>query len=208
VWARRESGPLEWIRAQPAPPKPWRIFCAARSRPVLDHPLSFGVAGYYGRQNWSWDRSVDAWAGMMDWRIPILRRLSLSGEFYRGRGIGDLGGGAFKNIVKENGAEYASGLNAIGGWAQWKSNLTASLEVNAFFGEDNAFASEVRNQAPVASPSPYLYLIRNQSAAANIIFRPKTFLVFAGEYRYLRSWYVYGSPKEAQTLDLTMGYLF
>src|SRR6202034_3287383 len=36
----------------------------AWSRPLREHPLSFGVAGYYGRQNWTWDRFVDAWAGM------------------------------------------------------------------------------------------------------------------------------------------------
>jgi hypothetical protein len=80
--------------------------------------------------------------------------------------------------------------------------------VNGFFGEDSAYADEVRDQATIANPSPYLYLVRNQSAAANIIFRPKKYLIFAGEYRYLHSWYIYGPAQEAQTLDLTMGYLF
>ena len=32
----------------------------AWSRPVFNHPLSFAVAGYYGRQNWSSNRYVDA----------------------------------------------------------------------------------------------------------------------------------------------------
>ncbi len=176
-------------------------------------PYEIGANGYYTRQLYyesgtSEKQSLDFWAGTADWRVPVGRIAELSGEIYRGRGIGDLGGGAFKNIVKENGAAYASGLNAIGGWSQWKSHLTASLEVNAFFGEDSAFASEVRNQAPVANPSPYLYLVRNQNTAANIIFRPKTYLVFSGEYRYLRSWYIYGPARTAQTMDLTMGYLF
>jgi len=89
-----------------------------------------------------------------------------------------------------------------------KSHLNRSLEVNAFFGEDSAEASQVRNQTPMANPSPYLYLVRNQSTAANIIFRPKTYLVFSGEFRYLRSWYIYGPASTAQALDLTMGYLF
>ena len=71
----------------------------AWSRPVWEHPLSFGVAGYYGRQNWSWGRFVDAWAGMADWQIPIVRRLGLSGEFYRGRGIGGLGGAIGTSIL-------------------------------------------------------------------------------------------------------------
>jgi hypothetical protein len=66
---------------------------------VWERPLSIGVAGYYGRQDWTWNRFVDAYAGMADWQIPIIRRLGLSGEFYRGRGIGGLGGAIGTSIV-------------------------------------------------------------------------------------------------------------
>ena len=178
-----------------------------------ERPLEVGANGYYTRQLYYYpvttgNQPLDFWAGTADWRLPLARVAELSGEFYRGRGIGDLGGGAFKNIVQEYGSEYPSGLNATGGWTQLKFHITPTFETNAFFGEDSARASQVRDQAPVTNPSPYLYLFRNQSVAMNLIFRPKTYLVFAGEYRYLKSWYIYGSPKEAQTLDLTMGYLF
>jgi hypothetical protein len=178
-----------------------------------ERPYEIGANGYYTRQLYYGtgsleNQALDFWAGTADWRIPLGGIAELSGEFYRGRGIGDLGGGAFKNIVTERGTVYATGLNATGGWAQLKAHLNPSLEANAFFGEDSAEASQVRNQRSVANPSPYLYLVRNQSTAANIIFRPKTYLVFSGEYRYLRSWYAYGSASNAQILDLTMGYLF
>jgi len=176
-------------------------------------PYEIGANGYYTRQLYYGsgmieNQALDFWAGTADWRIPIPRIAELSGEFYRGRGIGDLGGGAFKNAVVEYGSEYATGLNAIGGWTQWKSRLTPSLEVNAYFGMDNAQASQVRNQVAGPNASPYFYLIKNQGTAANIIYRPKTYLVFSGEYRYLKSWYTYGDAREAQTLNLTMGYLF
>ena len=178
-----------------------------------ERPYQIGGSGYYTRQLYygsgtTSDTKLDFWAGTADWRVPLPRVAELSGEFYRGRGIGDLGGGAFKNTVTEYGAEYTSGLNSTGGWAQLEFRLKPSLEANAFWGEDSAEARQVRNQAPVANPSPYLYLVRNQSTALNLIFRPKTYLVFAGEYRYLKSWYIYGSAREAQILDLTMGYLF
>src|SRR5246500_940930 len=78
---------------------PAYAFRTAWSRPVHDHPLSFGLAGYYGRQDWSWGRNVDAWAGMADWQIPILPRLTLSGEFYRGRGVGGLGAAEGRSIL-------------------------------------------------------------------------------------------------------------
>src|SRR5579864_4240471 len=92
---------------------------AAWSRPVREHPLSFGVAGYYGRQDWTWDRYVDAWAGMADWQIPLLPRLALSGEFYRGRGIGGLGGAIGTSILYGGDPKSPSspirGLNTTGG---------------------------------------------------------------------------------------------
>jgi hypothetical protein len=80
--------------------------------------------------------------------------------------------------------------------------------LNTYFGEDSADSNQVRQQFQATATSPYLYLVRNQSTAANLIFRPKSYLVFSGEYRYLRSWYVYGPSNFAQTLDLTMGYIF
>ena len=46
--------------------QPAYAFRTAWARPVSEHPLSFGAAGYYGRQNWTWNRFVDAWAGMAD----------------------------------------------------------------------------------------------------------------------------------------------
>jgi len=178
-----------------------------------DRPFELGMSGYYSRQLYygtatTQNQALDFWAGTADWRVPLATFAELSGEFYRGRGIGDLGGGAFKNIVLESGSEYVSGLNSTGGWAQMKFRLKPTLETNAFWGEDSAQASSVRNQVSVTNGSPYLYLVRNQSVALNLIYRPKTYLVFAGEYRYLKSWYSYGSAKDAQTLDLTMGYLF
>jgi hypothetical protein len=177
------------------------------------HPYELAANGYYTRQLYYGtgmveNQALDFWAGTADWRIPVPKIAELSGEFYRGRGLGDLGGGAFKDAVVDYGAQYASGLNATGGWAQWKSRLTPSLEVNAYFGMDSAQASQVRDQIPVANAQPYYYLVKNQSTAANLIYRPKTYLVFSGEYRYLKSWYTYGHAVEAQTFDLTMGYLF
>ena len=37
--------------------------------------------------------------GMADWQIPIHRRVNLSGEFYRGRGIGGLGAGIGRAVL-------------------------------------------------------------------------------------------------------------
>jgi hypothetical protein len=183
----------------------------AWSRPVFDHPLSFAVAGYYGRQNWSWGRYVDAWAGMTDWQIPILRRLSLSGEFYRGRGAGGLGAAIGQPILfggdPTNPFTPIRGLDSAGGWSQLKFQLTPKLEVNGVFAEDNAFASDVRGFATDANNFGDL-LGRNRGALGNLVYRPRSDLLLSAEFRRLHTFPVFNSASVTNQVNLSMGILF
>ena len=72
---------------------------AGWTRSVFGRPLTLGAAGYYSRQNWSMDQNVDGWAAMTDWSVPLARRVSLTGEFYRGRAIGGLGGAVGRSVL-------------------------------------------------------------------------------------------------------------
>jgi hypothetical protein len=183
----------------------------AWSRPVFDHPLSFGVAGYYGRQDWSWDRYVDAWAGMADWQIPIIRRLSLSGEFYRGRGAGGLGAGIGRAVVFGGDPAYGStsirGLDSAGGWTQLKLQITPKLELNGVLADDDAFTSDIRGFATDANNFVTI-LGRNRGALANVVYRPRSDLLFSAELRRLRSFPVYSDSSVTNQLNLAMGILF
>ena len=89
---------------------------------------------------YEYNHHLDAWAGTVDWRIPFTQHLELSGEFYRGRGIGGLGGGAFKDYVPFADDTIQRGLDAEGGWGQFKIKMTRSIEANFAIGDDNAFA--------------------------------------------------------------------
>jgi hypothetical protein len=171
-------------------------------------PFELAANGYYTRQLFYGNEKFDFWAGTADWRFPIVKPIEVSGEFYRGRGIGDLGGGTFKNIVTAYNDGQAKALDAEGGWAQVAARFRSIAELNAFFGIDSADAGEVREGTPVVTTSPYLYLIRNQSFGGNFILRPRTYLVLSAEYRGLRSWYVYGPVRAAQSMTLSMGYIF
>jgi hypothetical protein len=183
----------------------------AWSRSVRERPLSFGVAGYYGRQNWTWDRYVDAWAGMADWQIPILPRLALSGEFYRGRGIGGLGGAIGTSILY--GGDPRSpitpirGLNTAGGWAQLKFQATPKIEFNGVFAEDNAFAGDARGFATDQNNFGEI-LGRNRGALGNVVFRPRSDLVLSAEFRRLRTFPVYSSSSVINQINLSVGILF
>jgi hypothetical protein len=183
----------------------------AWSHPVREHPLSFGVAGYYGRQNWTWDRYVDAWAGMADWQLPILPRLAISGEFYRGRGIGGLGGAVGRSVVfggnPFDGSTPIRAVDAIGGWSQLKIQVTSKVELNGIVAEDNTFAGDVRGFATDDNNFGPI-LGRNRGALGNVVFRPRSDLVFSAELRRLRSFPVYSSSTLTTQVNLSMGILF
>lgn len=182
----------------------------AWSRQVHDQPLTFGAAGYFGRQDWSWDRYVDGWGGMADWRIPIVRRLGLSGEFYRGRGIGGLGAGIGRAVLF--GGPYAPttpirGLDSAGGWSQLKFQLTSKIELNGVFGEDDAFAGDIRGFATDANNfSPILG--RNRGQLGNIVYRPRSDLLLSAEFRRLHTFPIYSSASTTNQVNLAMGILF
>ena len=183
----------------------------AWSRSAFNHPLSIGVAGYYGRQEWSWSRFVDAWAGMTDWQIPILRRLTLSGEFYRGRGVGGLGAAIGQPILfggnPANATTPIRGLDSSGGWSQLKFQLTPKLELNGVLAEDNAFANDIRGFATDANNFGEI-LGRNRGELANLIYRPRSDLLLAAEFRRLHTFPVYANASVTNQINLSMGILF
>jgi hypothetical protein len=183
----------------------------AWSKPVLEHPLTFAAAGYYGRQNWSWGRFVDAWAGMTDWQVPILRRLGLSGEFYRGRGVGGLGAGIGRAVLfganPNDSTTPIHGLDSAGGWSQLKLQLTPKLELNGVLAEDDAFADDVRGFAIDANNFSAI-LGRNRGGLGNLVYRPRSDLLLSAEFRRLHSFPVYSGSSVTSQVNLAMGILF
>ena len=176
--------------------------------PLGDHAIEMGAGGYYSRQAYEYNHHLDAWAGTLDWRIPFTQRLELSGEFYRGRGIGGLGGGAFKDYVPFANDTIQNGLNAEGGWGQFKIKMTRSLEANFAIGDDNAFASDLRGSDLESQLNAYQNLARNRTGFANVIYRPRTYLLFSAEYKNIYSWPISGPANSDQSLGLAAGYLF
>jgi hypothetical protein len=191
--------------------QPAYAFRTAWSHAVREHPLSLGVAGYYGRQAWPWARYVDAWSGMADWQIPLLPRLGLSGEFYRGRGIGGLGGAIGTSILYGGDPRLPytpiRGLDTAGGWSQLKLQLTPKLELNGVIAEDDAFASDVRGFATDLNNFGDIYG-RNRGALGNVVLRPRSDLVLSAEFRRLRTFPVYSSSSVTNQVNLAVGILF
>jgi len=180
------------------------------TRSVFGMPLTLGTAGYYSRQNWVFSNRVDGWAGMTDWSVPLAQRVSLTGEFYRGRALGGLGGGVGRSVLftgDPNPYAHLQPLNSVGGWSQVKVRATNKLEFNGAFGVDSPFAADVRGYP--LSPSYFpAALLQNRSALVNFIYRPRSDLLFSGEFRHLRTFDLDAGSPTAEQVNLMMGILF
>lgn len=172
------------------------------------HPVNFGAGGYYDRQTYNYDTHVDAWAGTADWNVFLARAVEVSGEFYRGRSISGLGGGAFKDDATYDSYASLRGLDAVGGWSQLKFIVSPSLEFNIAGGQDGDYASELRNSDLLTALDSYSNLMRNQSVYGNIVYRPRSYLLFSTEFRQLRSWPIAGSSNRDRLVGLAAGYSF
>ena len=201
----RQPGPGESSR-QPA--YGTRI---AWTRKVLGQPLRVGVGGYYTRQDYGFNRNVDGWAGMTDIELPLSHQFSLSGKLYRGRAVGGLYG-AFGQSVLFSGdptlpTTEVQTLNSIGGWAQLKYRPANKWEFNAAFGMDNPYASDLKYfQYPVSYGDPAL--ARNLGNFVNMIYRPRSDLLFSAEYRHLTTYSLTDGGNGAGHVNLMMGVLF
>lgn len=182
----------------------------AWATPFFGRPLTLGAGGYYSRQNWGGNHTVDGWAGTTDWEIPLTARFGLSGEFYRGRAVAGIGGGISQSVVFLGQPGIATtlvrGLDSRGGWSQLKFRATNKLELNAGFGLDNPTTAEVR-AATVSQAYLEPILVQNRSGLVNFVYRPRSNLLFSTEYRHLQSFQLYGN-NSAEQVNLMMGVLF
>jgi hypothetical protein len=183
----------------------------AWSTTVLGQPLTVGAGGYYSRENWGFGRVVDGWAGMTDWSIPFGSKLAITGEFYRGRGIGGLGGAIGRSVLFTSTLadpnSVLRGLDDIGGWSQLKVKPWEKLEFNAAFGQDNAFANDVK---AFSGSTSYFdpKVARNRSEFVNFIYHARSNLLFSMEYRRLRTFTISDSHNTGNHVNLGMGILF
>jgi hypothetical protein len=201
----RQAGPGESSR-QPA--EGARL---AWTHDVFGQPLRIGVGSYYSRQDYGFGRNVDGWAVMTDVELPLSRQFSLSGKFYRGKALGGLYGSFGESVLFGGNptlpATPVQPLNSLGGWAQLKYRPANKWEFNAAFGMDNPYAGDLKY---FDYPQSYgdSTLARNQGSFLNMIYRPRSDLLFSAEYRHLTTYSLTDGRNDAGHLNLMMGVLF
>jgi hypothetical protein len=177
-----------------------------------DHTFHVGLSGYYSRQSYPYNIGLDSWAFTTDFRVPLTHLFEVSGEGYRGRALGGLGGGVYKDILYGSspisGMPSYRGLNAIGGWTQLKTRISQSFEANAVIGIDDGFARDFHALVFPATATEIQLRARNEMVVGNLIFRPKTYLILSPEYRRIWTWPIYGIANTADIFTLSAGYQF
>ncbi|GAC1427699.1 MAG: hypothetical protein NVSMB62_25630 [Acidobacteriaceae bacterium] len=183
------------------------------------HPggLQLGARGYFSRQAYPGyagtyrTEELDSWAGAFDFRLPLFR-FELTGEGYRGRSLGGLGGGVYKDAIvgtdPVTGLTTLRGLNAVGGWTQFKTRLSSSLETNVSIGLDDGMARDFHAVVLSSSASSTQLRARNRMMFANLIFRPKTYIILSPEYRKIWTWPIAGPANTVDVLTFSVGYQF
>lgn len=170
-----------------------------------------GIGGYYARQNWGFGRKVDSWVGTADLTVPLGQFLEFTGQFYRGRAVGGLGGGIGQSVLWEtplgSPATEVYGLESMGGWVQLKVKPTRKFEINGAFGDDNPFSSELRRfeNNPIYANG---LLSRNLTPFVNFIYRPRSDVVFSLEYKHLKTFTLDSNANAANHINLSVGYIF
>ena len=173
--------------------------------------LQLGTSGYYSRQSYP-GRNGDSWAVTGDWKLPIGSFFELSGEAYRGRALGGLGGGVYKDVVSGNdpltGRATFRLLNDVGGWSQAKVRFTRLLEANGTFGQDNGFARDFHSLILSPTAGAVQLRARNQVISANLIYTPRTYLIISPEYRRIRTSPINSAASIANIFALSLAYRF
>lgn len=170
-----------------------------------------GVGGYFAPHQSSLGISYDSWAAIVDERLLLPANLQLTGSFYRGRALGGLGGGGYKDFAyapnSYTGGYYFRALDDVGGWAQLKKRVNERLEFNGAAGMDNVFAGQFRPYF-VQGASMMQNLARNHTYAGNVIYSPSAYLLFSLEYRWLESTPVTGASAQSNIIGVAAGYKF
>jgi len=172
-------------------------------------PLALGAGAYHASQDWGFGRTVEAWAATADWDVPLGRRFAFSGEFYRGRAIGGLGGGTSVSVLVDGSSPASSvwPVDSAGGWSQLKFKPTSRLEFNVALGEDNPFRDRLRRTLAVGSADAST-VTRNASGFVNTIFQPRSNLLFSVEYRRLWTTGLDEATRTADHVSVSTGIVF
>jgi hypothetical protein len=138
-----------------------------------------GLSGHYGRgdnvgvlNTLTVTRPVDSWGVNLDYTLPVLKHLTLSGEVFSGRGLGLFSVASGQSVLAV-GTPGEHGVFAAGGWAQAQFDLNKKWQVNVDYGLEQDQGSNLIT----GSRS------KNQTYMTNLMYKASPHITFAWEWR-------------------------
>jgi hypothetical protein len=132
----------------------------------------------------------------LDWRVPLSKKFDLTGTVFHGENLGVVGG--LQQGIAENPWDVLHAVRGSGGWAQLKYIATPRLSFDLYGGQEDDLN---RDLAPGG-------ISKNQTYAANAIYRVMSNVLASFEYAYLRSTYLGGGVRSNPHYDVAFAYLF
>lgn len=175
------------------------------------HPFAVGLAGYRARQRYESFPEIDSWTVNTDFKAGITQFLEVSGEGYKGQAVGGLGGGIWSSVIFPEPLPPHSAvhpLRSVGGWAQVKLKPLSVFEINSAMGQDENYAALLKFFPVPFGLNGFPAFQKNQAQFVNFIYTPKTSLVFALEYRHLRTTFAGGQSASGDQVNLAAGVHF
>jgi hypothetical protein len=179
-----------------------------------DRPYSLGVSGIYLTQRFPGAVIISGGGGSADWRFPLVPRTELSGEVFAGKGLDGFGALPAPVITATNytqyitqTAAYLARIGEYGGWSQLKFRVNSRNEFNVVAGGGGRDAGIFRQTAVTDSVVNGL-AFKNESLMFNYVYRPRSDLVFSGEYRRLRTYLISGTTASAGETGISAGFIF
>jgi hypothetical protein len=174
------------------------------------YPFTIGFAAYRAQQQYQ-TFEIDSWTVNSDLKMPLGKRVEVSGEWYEGQAVGGLGGGIWTSVIyPDSNSPHAAihPLRSTGGWVQLKVKPAARLEINGAFGQDENFGQDLRFFATPYSNYGFVALQKNRTEFVNFVYTPNSFLLFALEYRHLFTAPAVGQSASGDHLNLAAGVRF
>ena len=140
--------------------------------------------------------TVPSRAFSLDWLVQPFEKFELSGAFYRGENIANLG--AIRQGFTILGTGRAIAIRGSGGWAQLSYAATKRLTINLFDGQHDDNAHDLRGNG----------IDKNHNYGANAIYRLAPNILFSFEGSQVRTRYVSSGTRLNNHYDLALAYLF
>jgi len=173
----------------------------------LKRPASIGVSGQYGRArivSTTTDRTLDARGVAVDWSVPIVSRVTLTGEAFTGRNLAAFQAGIFQGVNPDstiaNGGPGA--IEARGGWTQVVASVHARLSLQATYGLDDP------RDDTLTSVSRRDWRLRNTATAIGFIHKLSPQLSWSLEDRRLVTQFAVTGRRTTNHINLATTFTF